>query len=48
VDLDRRDRLDSSRATDPLRQAPDAVVLDSTELGVDEVVARLLAMLDRP
>jgi cytidylate kinase len=46
VDLNRRDRLDASRATDPLRQAPDAVVLDSTELGVDEVVSRLLAMLD--
>lgn len=46
VDLNRRDHLDSSRATDPLRQAPDAVVLDSTELGVDEVVSRLIAMLD--
>jgi cytidylate kinase len=46
ADLNRRDRLDSSRSTNPLRQAPDAVVLDSTELGVDEVVSRLLAMLD--
>jgi CMP/dCMP kinase len=44
-DLDRRDRVDSTRAADPLRQAPDAVVLDSTELGVDEVVSRLLTML---
>jgi cytidylate kinase len=47
ADLYRRDRLDSSRTADPLRQAPDAVVLDSTELGVDEVVSRLVAMLDR-
>ncbi|MDG4788104.1 (d)CMP kinase [Micromonospora sp. WMMD1102] len=45
ADLARRDRLDSSRATDPLRQAPDAVVLDSTALGVDEVVARLHDLL---
>ncbi|MFY1693298.1 (d)CMP kinase [Plantactinospora sp. WMMB782] len=45
VDLARRDRLDSSRATDPLRQAPDAVVLDTTALGVDEVVARLHDLL---
>ena len=28
---------------DPLAQAADAVVLDSTELGIDEVVARLRA-----
>ena len=45
ADLARRDRLDSTRVTDPLRVAPDAVVLDSTELGVDEVVGRLLALL---
>ncbi|WP_213455329.1 (d)CMP kinase [Rhizomonospora bruguierae] len=45
VDLARRDRLDSTRAADPLQQAEDAVVLDSTELGIDEVVARLREML---
>jgi cytidylate kinase len=44
-DLERRDRLDSTRAMDPLAQAPDAVVLDSTELGVDEVVARLVELV---
>jgi CMP/dCMP kinase len=47
ADLARRDHLDSSRAADPLRQAPDAVVLDSTELGVEEVVGRLVGLLDR-
>src|SRR5207244_3084907 len=41
ADLARRDRLDSTRATDPLARSADAVELDSTELGVDEVVARL-------
>jgi cytidylate kinase len=46
ADLARRDRLDSSRAADPLRQAEDAVVLDSTELGIDEVVSHLRALLD--
>jgi cytidylate kinase len=45
VDLARRDRLDSTRTTDPLAQAPDAVVLDSTELGVDEVVTRLVQLV---
>jgi len=45
ADLARRDRLDSSRAADPLARAPDAVVLDTTELGVDEVVDRLAGLL---
>jgi cytidylate kinase len=45
ADLARRDRLDSTRTADPLAQAPDAVELDTTELGVDEVVARLLDLL---
>jgi cytidylate kinase len=45
ADLERRDRLDSTRATDPLAQADDAVVLDSTALDIDEVVARLVALL---
>jgi cytidylate kinase len=44
-DLARRDRLDSTRAVSPLAQAPDAVVLDTTELGIDEVLHRLLELL---
>ena len=46
ADLNRRDRLDSSRAVDPLRQADDATTLDTTGLGIDEVVAQLLSMLN--
>ena len=38
LDLARRDQLDSSRASSPLAQAPDALVVDSTTMGVDEVV----------
>ena len=45
ADLERRDRLDSTRATDPLAQADDAVVLDSTSLDIDEVVSRLVRMV---
>jgi len=45
ADLARRDRLDSTRAADPLVRASDAVVLDSTGLGVDEVVAHLTELL---
>jgi cytidylate kinase len=46
ADLHRRDKLDSTRATDPLQQADDAVVLDTTGLGIDEVVSRLRTLLD--
>ena len=41
--LDRRDALDSQRASSPLRAAEDALVLDTTALGIDEVVAEILA-----
>jgi cytidylate kinase len=34
----RRDQIDSSREASPLRAAPDAVLLDTTDLNVDEVV----------
>lgn len=46
VDLARRDHLDSTRAADPLQQAPDAVVLDTTALGIDEVVSQLRGLLE--
>jgi CMP/dCMP kinase len=46
ADLARRDKFDSSRATDPLRQASDAISLDTTGLGINDVVARLLTLLE--
>ena len=44
-DLVRRDTYDSTREASPLRQADDAVVVDTTELTVDEIVEQLLALL---
>lgn len=46
-DLRRRDHLDSTRSVDPLRQAPDALVIDSTGMDIDEVVAKLRELLAR-
>jgi cytidylate kinase len=46
ADLARRDHLDSTRATDPLKQAPDAIVIDSTEMDIDQVVAYLRGMVE--
>ena len=42
ADLARRDELDSKRANDPLRQADGAVVVDTSGLTIDEVVADLV------
>jgi cytidylate kinase len=39
-----RDRRDSTRPVAPLRPAPDAVVIDSTGIPVEEVVDRVLAL----
>ncbi|MCC6216330.1 MAG: (d)CMP kinase [Polyangiaceae bacterium] len=41
-DVVERDRRDSTRPVAPLRQAPDALLVDSSELSVDEVVARIV------
>jgi cytidylate kinase len=45
ADLARRDKLDSSRKADPLRQSGDAVEVDTTGMGIDEVVAYILELL---
>jgi CMP/dCMP kinase len=46
ADLARRDALDQGRDTDPLRSAEDAVVVDTTDRTIDEVVEHLLGLLD--
>jgi len=43
-DIRERDARDTQRAAAPLRQAPDAVLIDTTPLDVDEVVARVLRL----
>jgi len=48
ADIARRDHADSTRPADPLQVAFDAVVLDTTGLSIDEVVARVLGHLERP
>jgi cytidylate kinase len=40
-----RDRRDETRSADPLRQAPDAVALDTTGLSPDEVLRAVLALV---
>lgn len=44
ADVRRRDHLDSTRAVGPLRVAEGACVIDSSDLGIDEVVAAVVAL----
>lgn len=39
-----RDHKDSTRKTSPLKQAADAVLLDTTSLSIDEVVAKIVSL----
>jgi len=47
LDLKKRDQRDRERHHAPLIQATDAIAIDSTTLRVDEVVDRMLAILER-
>jgi cytidylate kinase len=44
--IERRDRADESRARSPLTRAPDAVLLDSTGLTLEEVVEAIAALVE--
>lgn len=41
-----RDRIDSTRADSPLRPADDAVIVDTSDLTIDQVVDRIVAEAD--
>jgi cytidylate kinase len=47
ADVVRRDHLDSTRAVSPLRPAEDAVIVDTSEMTQDEVVAHLLELVEK-
>lgn len=46
-DMRRRDRLDSSRSVAPLKPAADAIIIDTTTLSIDEVIERVLALVEQ-
>ena len=46
ADLKRRDAYDSTRKEAPLRPADDAHHIDSSNMGVDEVVAQIMDLID--
>ena len=46
ADLDRRDAIDSSRQVSPLRPAADAVIIKTDGLSLEEVVERVLSLVE--
>lgn len=46
-EIRQRDAQDQARELAPLRKAPDAVAIDTTNLTVEQVVTRLLAIIDK-
>ncbi|MEV0946820.1 (d)CMP kinase [Rhodococcus sp. NPDC049939] len=45
ADVRRRDHLDSTRAVSPLRPAEDSTLVDTSELGIEDVIGRLLQVV---
>ena len=45
-DVRRRDHLDTTRDTSPLRVAPGAIVIDSSEMTADDVVERVVRLVE--
>ena len=46
ADVKRRDHLDSTRAVSPLRAADDAIVVDTSEMNLTEVIAHLTELVE--
>ncbi|MDD5018910.1 MAG: (d)CMP kinase [Candidatus Omnitrophica bacterium] len=46
-DIQNRDHIDSTRACAPLKKAPDAVYIDTTHMTIDEVIAAVIAEIQR-
>ncbi len=45
AEVEARDAADTNRTTSPLRQAEDAVVIDTTELDISQVLERMFAVI---
>lgn len=43
-DLANRDKIDSTRQTSPLRQAPDAIYIDTTNLSINQVAEKMFIL----
>jgi cytidylate kinase len=46
ADLEKRDVMDSTRSVSPLHPAPDAIVINTDGLSLEEVVERVLSLVE--
>ena len=46
-DLKNRDTLDSGRAFAPLKPANDSILLDTSDMDIDEVVTAIIEIIDK-
>lgn len=46
ADIKARDERDMSRAVAPLKQADDAILLDTSDLGIEEAIQRAIALVE--
>ncbi|MCP1387003.1 (d)CMP kinase [Corynebacterium sp. TA-R-1] len=47
ADVQRRDQLDSSRATSPLKPADDATIIDTSDMSREDVLEALIQVIER-
>lgn len=47
ADIEYRDQQDSQRSFAPLKQADDAILVDSTTMTIDEVVATIISLIEK-
>jgi len=47
AEIEARDLRDATRATAPLKPAPDAVVIDTSGMGIEEAVARVMGLVGK-
>ena len=45
-DIASRDKQDSERAISPLRQAEDALLLDTSDMNIEQVTAKILQLVE--
>jgi cytidylate kinase len=47
LQIQKRDRDDSNRALAPLKPAADAIIIDTSQMSIDEVVASVLTTVHK-
>ena len=48
ADVKRRDQIDSNREHSPLRPAEDAIIIDTTDTAVPDIIANIIQMVKNP